>query len=148
MSSFGISGLGSGISFDFAAALNRKYNILQQQADASTKQADAQMLGTQAAANLDRVKANLLPGESKADIAKTIAETGLTRERTKYLGPETEAQIAKLKADTGYTTTLDKVEQRMGLRERQIDPRFLTQYASPMGDFNSYVQRAMAALGE
>lgn len=144
MSAFGISGLGSGISFDFATALNRKYNILQQQADASTKQADAQMIGVEAAAQLDRTKANLLPGETKANIAKTIADAGLTREQTKFLGPETEARIANLKANTGLTTTQDKIAAREGLTERNINPKFLRQYATPLQPFGDYVSDAMS----
>lgn len=52
----------------FDALIARKYDILQQHANAATTEADAN-------ANLTNVKAGLLPAESAADVAKTQAET-------------------------------------------------------------------------
>lgn len=125
MSAFGISGLGSGISFDFAAALNRKYNIMQQEADATTKQADASMIGTQAAANLDRTKALLMPKEVMAGIKRTLAEAGLTAEQTKYVGDEARSRIGLNKANTSLVDMQREALWKSDVEETDINKEYL-----------------------
>lgn len=100
---------------DMSFWLGRKYAILQQQADATTKNADtAQMTGA-AQANLDRTRANLLPGESAASIAKMGAETGLIGEQAKIVAPESKARIRNMDASTEYTGTQNTVLRRQSL---------------------------------
>lgn len=85
---------------NFAALLGRKYDILQQQADTAR-------LGMQASANLDTVKAGLLPAESRANVNLNTAQAGLvgatTRqqdEETKTIAPLARASIAQSGAQT------------------------------------------------
>ena len=93
---------------DWAALLNRKYAILQQQAD-------TQRLGVMAGANLDNTRAGLLPYESRANIANTMAQAGLydseaanTAERTKYVGPLARSEISESGARSRqYNATAD-----------------------------------------
>jgi hypothetical protein len=54
-----------------ADLLAKKYAIMQQQADAG-------MITANAASNLDNVRAGLLPGEVRANIAKTQADADFT----------------------------------------------------------------------
>jgi len=63
-----------GMPYGFAELLQKKYAIMAQQADAQTTSANA-------GANLDNVKARLMPGQVEAEIGRTKAETtnlGLT----------------------------------------------------------------------
>lgn len=78
---------------NFAALLGRKYDILQQDADTSR-------LGMRASANLNTVRAGLLPAESKAGIGLTTAQTALAGanarnvdETTKTIAPLANASI-------------------------------------------------------
>jgi hypothetical protein len=71
---------------DFGALLARKYDLMQQQVD-------TQKLGMTASANLDNVKAGLMPRQATADIGLVNAQAGLatagaakTNEETKYVG--------------------------------------------------------------
>lgn len=80
---------------DWAALLQRKYDILQQQADTAR-------LGVNASALLDRTRAGLLPAESSANISNTLAQAGLygaqasnVNEETKYVGPLARANITE-----------------------------------------------------
>ena len=57
--------------------LDRKYALLQQQANATTQNAASTATASNAAAALDLTRSRLLPNESKASIAKTGAETNL-----------------------------------------------------------------------
>lgn len=84
-----------GLPMGMADFLARKYDIMQQQANAG-------MIAARSAANLDNVKAGLLPAESRALIEKQAAERGLTQAET-YRTNETAAQIAPLAtAEIGY----------------------------------------------
>lgn len=112
--------------------LNRKYAILEQQANAQTTQAAATTrnaataaLTGKAQAGLDTVRAQLLPGESAASIAKMGAETGLIGQQAKYFGPEAMARIANLGAETERTSTDNKIAVREGLMERTTLPESL-----------------------
>lgn len=96
---------------NWTALLQRKYDILQQQAD-------TQRMGVSAAATLDRTRAGLLPAESSANVKNTLAQAGLygsqarnIDEETKYVGPLARASIGEsgarslnYKASAGYTT--------------------------------------------
>lgn len=82
--------------------LQRKYDIMQQQADADTMRANAD-------ANLNNVKAGLLPADAKAGIGLTEAQTRVAgvnagfigantdqvREQTKTIVPLADANIAE-----------------------------------------------------
>lgn len=58
--------------------LGRKYALLGQNADADTTRANAGLISANAGANLDTVKAGLLPSQTAADIAESGARTNLT----------------------------------------------------------------------
>jgi hypothetical protein len=88
--------------------LGRKYAVMQQSADADTTRANAGLISANAGANLDTVRAGLLPAESKANIGLTVANTGLanagaaqTTEETRYIGPKARADIAESGARGG-----------------------------------------------
>lgn len=100
---------------DMSFWLGRKYAILQQQADAGSKQADTARIGTVAAANLDNVNAALRPKEASANIAQTMAQTGLIGEQTRWFGPEAGARINQMDANTALTGTQNKVLTRESL---------------------------------
>lgn len=78
---------------DWNSLLSQKYRILQQNADTQQQNADAGTLAAKAGANLDYIKAGLMPAESRAQIALQGAQ-GLmyganarnTDEETKYVG--------------------------------------------------------------
>jgi hypothetical protein len=100
---------------DFNYFLARKYAALQQQADATTKnaesgavQADAQALTAKADANLTGVRAKLLPGESAAQTALQRAQAALTGQQTEFYGPEAIARIGGITANTALTNTQNK----------------------------------------
>jgi streptogramin lyase len=122
-----------------AEFLNRKYAILQQQADAGTTQADATTknasstaLLAQAGARLDNTRADVMPAESAAMIAQRQAETALTGEQGRWYGSEATARIGNLNANTGYTMTQDQVAQREGLHDWGEDGRTrFSQYRLP-----------------
>lgn len=67
----------------FWAALSRKYDIMQQQADTAR-------MGMVAQANLDTVKAGLLPAESRSQIAVNDANISLAGANTKLTGAKTQ----------------------------------------------------------
>jgi len=95
--------------------LDRKYSILQQQADATTQNAGTAALTGKAQAGLDNTRAAWLPKESAASIAKTVAETGLIGQQAKVVVPESQARIANMNANTDYTGTETKVLRRTSL---------------------------------
>lgn len=100
---------------DIGFWLARKYAIMQQQADATTQNANtAQMTGA-AQANLDRTRAGLLPGESAASIAKMGAETNLIGQQASVVVPEAKARIRNMDASTEYTGTQSSVLRRQSL---------------------------------
>jgi hypothetical protein len=77
----------------FAEALALKYGIMKQQADAQSK-------SLAAAANLDNVKADLLPKQTAGDLAEQAARTqgiGLTNQT---ILPESNARVGLLGAQT------------------------------------------------
>lgn len=82
----------AGMPAGFDDLIRRKYDILQQQADASTATA-------RAAANLDSVKAGLMPRQTAADIAKINADIGLTNMQTRWFGPTAQANIGLARAN-------------------------------------------------
>lgn len=58
--------------------LGRKYTDLDMNAAADTTRAQAGLISANAGANLDTVKAGLLPGQTAADIAEAQARANLT----------------------------------------------------------------------
>jgi hypothetical protein len=58
--------------------LGRKYDLLGQNAAADTTRAQAGLISANAGANLDTVRAGLLPGQTEADIAESKARANLT----------------------------------------------------------------------
>jgi hypothetical protein len=96
-----------GLPMGMADFLARKYDIMQQQANAG-------MIAARSAANLDNVKAGLLPAESRALIEKQAAERGLTQAET-YRTNETAAQIAPLaNAEIGYKKSAQNLNYKQG----------------------------------
>lgn len=100
---------------DMSFWLGRKYSILQQQADATTQNASTAATTGAAAANLDRTRANLMPGESAASIARMGAETNLTNQQASVVVPESRARVRNMDADTSYTGTQNRVLTRTSL---------------------------------
>lgn len=100
---------------DWAGLLDRKYNILQQNANANTTQAQADAsraasfgLTSGAEANLTNIRAGLMPAQAQADIGEAQARTAQdqalaaqTQTETKYIGPKTLADIALARAQGG-----------------------------------------------
>jgi hypothetical protein len=82
-----------GMPAGFANLLRRKYDLMQQDANARTQQANTGAIVGNAAANLDVVRAGLMPAESRVGIEKTKADTANTLESTKYVGPLAQSQI-------------------------------------------------------
>jgi hypothetical protein len=104
--------LNFGMPPGFAEALAMKYGIMKMQADAQSNALNS-------AANLDTVKAGLLPKQTNADIGETQARTANIAETTKTIAPESKARVGLLgaqtsnyDANTGYTT-----EQTVGLKQ-------------------------------
>lgn len=96
----------------FQALLDRKYAILQQQADTAR-------VGVDAAANLDRVRANLMPAESQANTAESAARTtnlGLTG---RTIIPLANANLGLIGAQTAATgaEAENTTERTVGLRQ-------------------------------
>lgn len=118
-----------GAPVDFNYFLQRKYALLQQQADAGTSnaasaaiQANAQAGALGAEARLNNTRADLAPGESAAAIGVQRAQTDLLGQQAKYYGPEAQSRIAQAGAETGYLGaqtaflgTQDKVLRRNSL---------------------------------
>lgn len=100
---------------DFDYFLQRKYALLQQQADAGSQNANSGAVQAatgaivgKAAAGLDNTRANLLPAESASQIGLQAAQTALTRNQSSVVVPVAQAQIRNTDANTGLTTTQDK----------------------------------------
>lgn len=131
---------------DFNYFLDRKYATLEQQADAATTNANANTVSAAAstvnaaantrnaatnaltggaAANLDRVRAQLLPTESAATVANLNARTGETIETTKYIGPLARANIANTRASARNLNA--------SAFEQESDTRDLNSFAVPGG---------------
>jgi hypothetical protein len=86
------------IDFDFF--LRQKYDIMRQEAT-------DRGVGLRASANLDTVRAGLMPAESRANIGLTGAQAGLARantanvnETTRYIGPLASASIGETRGRT------------------------------------------------
>lgn len=112
------------VNFDYF--LSRKYAQLQQQADATTANARAttqnaatNALTGAAAANLDRTKANLMPVESAATVARLGSETNLANQQASVVVPESRARVRGMDADTALTGTQNKVLTRTSLTPMQ-----------------------------
>lgn len=105
---------------DFNYFLARKYAILQQQADATTQNANSSAVASAAAAAVDRTRAGLMPAESAAQIAQQGAQTRLLGEQAAVVRPESAARIASMNAETALTGTNNQIAIREGLTPRPI----------------------------
>ena len=76
----------AGMPGGMAEFLRTKYALMQQQADATTQNAATAALTGKAAANLDTVRAGLMPAESRANIGLVKANTGLAQANTRLVG--------------------------------------------------------------
>lgn len=103
----------------FQRLLDRKYAILQQQADAMALNAQSNAGASAAAAALDRARASVIPEESEANIAQTRAQTGLIGQQAKYYGPRQLAEISGIKADTRATNQNADFFYRLNLLDRK-----------------------------
>lgn len=83
--------------------LGRKYAIAQQQADATTSNASSSATAAQAAAQLDRTRAQIMPAESMASILQNRAQANLLNQQAAVVVPESQARITNLGANTGFT---------------------------------------------
>lgn len=107
---------------DFNYFLQRKYALLQQQADAGTSQAASGAVTAAAQANnlnadaaLTGVRAKLLPGESAATIGLQGAQRNLLTEQAAVVRPESTARIGQIGAETAYTTSQNQNYRRVNL---------------------------------
>lgn len=100
---------------NFNYFLKQKYQLLRQQADAQTQNANTNQTAAQAAARLDNVRATLLPDESAANIAQTRAQASLLGEQAKVVAPESRARIANTNADTRAIGIGADIAKRRGL---------------------------------
>lgn len=105
--------------------LQRKYALLQQQADAGTMGAKANVTAANAAANLDTTRARVLPGQAASENAMRAANIGLTNEQASVVRPLASAQIEQIavgndltRANTRLTDTNEQIAFREGLYER------------------------------
>lgn len=112
---------------DFNYFLARKYAQLQQQADATTQNANSNAVQAatgavvgNAAAALDTARATALPAESAAQIALQRAQARLVGEQASVVAPESRARIGQITAETGLTNTNNKIAIREGLTPRSF----------------------------
>ncbi len=115
----------SEIPAGMAEYLARKYAILQQNADAQTRNSATTALVGGTEANLNVTRSKLLPLESAASVAKIGAETGLLGQQAKYFGPETVARIENVRAGTRKIGVESDIATREGLTENSILPASL-----------------------
>lgn len=87
--------LNFGMPAGFAEALAMKYGIMKMQADAQSNALNS-------SANLDSVKAGLLPRQTAADIGETQARTAGQLETNKFIGPLANSAIDLQKAQGSY----------------------------------------------
>lgn len=88
-----------GMPAGFEELLRRKYEILGQNADANT-------INARSNANLNDVRARLLPKESAAGIAQTEASTEQTKAQTKGINIENAFRPRTLESQIGYNNAL------------------------------------------
>lgn len=106
---------------DWEYWLGRKYDLLGQNAAADTTRANAGMISAQAGANLDTVRAGLLPSQTRSDIALQRAQANLAaataaqqNEETKYIGRKALADIFNTTAQGGLYNEEAGARKRMG----------------------------------
>jgi hypothetical protein len=110
---------------DFNYFLQRKYALLQQQADAGTVQAQSGQLQAQtgaitgaADAKLNNVRSSLLPAESASQIGLQGAQTALTRNQSAVVIPTAMSAIGVNDANIASTNVNTQIAYRDGLVER------------------------------
>lgn len=107
---------------DFNYFLQRKYALLQQQADAGSVsaasgaiQANAQAGALKAEAGLTNVRTQLAPAESASQIGLQSAQRALLGEQAKVVGPESAARIGQIGAETQFTRDQNRNFVRVNL---------------------------------
>lgn len=108
---------------DFNALLQRKYDLMQQNANTAQFNSDTQRMGMLADANLTNVRAGLLPGQARADIG--LAQAQALAERARARGLDVESSLApsiaranigeSLARARGFRADASLAEQRLGL---------------------------------
>lgn len=95
-------------------SLAQKYAILGQQAD-------SQSLAARAAANLDNVRAGLMPKESAANVANTMASTAMTEKNTSWIDRLNAMGLDLTKSQIGANNanTRETLEGRLPLLKNQ-----------------------------
>jgi hypothetical protein len=99
---------------NFASFLTRKYDLLQQAQDTAR-------LGMQASANLDTVKAGLLPAESRANINLTGAQAGLANATTRQQDEETKTIAPLARASIGLSGSQSRLYGAQATGEEQLN---------------------------
>lgn len=107
---------------DFNYFLNRKYALMAQNADADTSRASSAAISAvagaeaaRAAANVDNVRAGLMPAESQSQIGLQTAQGRVFNAQADLIPQEGAARIGQIKADTAFTGTQNKVLTRNSL---------------------------------
>lgn len=110
--------------FGIMGGLNTVDSLLAAKYAALAQQARAAETAANAGARLDNVRADLLPNESRANVAKTDAETGQIKENTRFIAPLNLANIGLISAQTGQTqaNTADTVEG--AITKRSLNQNF------------------------
>lgn len=88
---------------DMLAIMEEKYRLMGQDTERAQKDRALQAIGINAAANLDNVKAKLMPGESAAEIALKDQTRLYTKEQTDFYGKIANANIEATRAGTANT---------------------------------------------
>lgn len=117
--------------------LNRKYAVLEQQADAASQNAYTNTFVGRSAAGLDDVRAEQLPRTDAADIAEAGARKNLLREQAKYFGKTALADIDFTRSRINLTNEQTKTE-RGGNQAIGDISRQLRQYYPDPGQFFNF----------
>ena len=119
--------------FGMAELLSRKYAILQQEADATTQNAQSAALRAGADAGLTNAQAagarianQFAPDVARANVAQTRANTNLLGEQAKVIAPESRARIAGLDANTGYTRMNTRALYNDAVKTFEVTPSALS----------------------
>lgn len=97
---------------DWMGFLQRKYDIMQQNADTNR-------MGMVSSVNLDNVRARLLPDQTAADIGRVRAETSQIGAQTSQIGPLARAQIGLYGAQArNYNSTAASADEDTAYTKR------------------------------
>ena len=144
-------GAGMGVPGIMADLLRWKYSIMQQQADTGQFNATTNRLGVSADANLNNVRAGLLPDESRASTNLQYAQAGLAdattdqqREETKFVAPLARANIRNSDAQSRLYGSQATAEDQLS---KLIPTRFRFRGLPRANDFGPGVSSTLRTLG-